>query len=107
VSASDFWSSAACGFDCLVRLRIAWDCVRKMEGGTLLQAISINIDRVSPQRLDHEVCDPPLILTSILARSVDATLPKNDGAETVDARIISHVLVACSFGAAIGGVEIE
>ena len=78
-----------------------------MQDVTHLQPISINNDRVSPQRLDHEVRDPPLILTSNLARSVDATLPKNDGAETVDARIISHILVACSFGAAIGGVEIE
>src|SRR5215203_4788391 len=72
-----------------------------------LPSVAIQDDGASFHCADQEVSDPALIFGPELVRAIDAAHSKHDRRDTVGARIVEHVLIRGSLGAAVGAVEIE
>ena len=78
-----------------------------MEDVANLAAVAIDGDRIAPQRLDHEMSKPALVLIAELARSIDAAHAQDCRPEPIDPPIVAHILIGGTLGAAIWTVEIE
>src|ERR1700693_4986289 len=72
-----------------------------------LLAASVYSDRFPLLGADCKPSEPALIFHAKLPRTVNAGLPENDGLHTIDAGIIQYVLVAGTFGAAVGRIGVE
>ena len=53
------------------------------------------------------MCDPALVFITELSLACDARHPEDDRRDIVDACVVADVLVCGTFGASVGGVEIE
>src|SRR5205085_7092410 len=56
---------------------------------------------------NKEPCQPTLVFSSKLPRSIDAALPRNDRAKSINPRVIPRVLVARTFRTAIWRMKIQ
>ena len=72
-----------------------------------LFAVAIDRDWSPLEGSNNKPGQPPLILDPKLAIAIDATLPHDDRAQVVYARIVAHILIAGPLGTAIRGMKIE
>src|SRR5207302_5637592 len=71
--------------------------------------VTVTVDRQLPalERRPSEVRHPALVLGAQLAAAIDAGHPKHDGGQSIDAMVISDVLVRGALGTAVRRVKIE
>src|SRR5208282_1523259 len=72
-----------------------------------LLAVAVNSNAPAGKRRDDEPRDPSLILHAVLPRAVDAGLAEDDGVESVDPGIITHILVRRALGTSVRGMKIK